>query len=146
MTHSTKGRGSRVARALGLSGIAVLLLAAGCSSNSSAGDPTISAKDSRSSAGVLEKLTVDGHRFTPNGPVRITLLMAGGAANASPYVEEDIQADKDGKIKYEKQPVACPQPADYGRGSWTTVIARDMTSGISGSAQLSPGDQPDCGS
>lgn len=146
MTHSTKGRGSRVARALGLSGIAVLLLAAGCSSNTSSGDPTISAKGSRTSAGVLEKLTVKGHRFTPNGSVRITVLMAGGAANASPYVEEDIKADSGGKINYAKQPVACPQPADYGKGSWTTVIARDMTSGISGSAQLSPGSRPDCGS
>jgi hypothetical protein len=145
MTASTKRRRTRVTRLLHLSGVAVLLLAAGCQTNSS-GDPRISAADSRSSAGVLEKLTVQGSHFTPSGPVRITLLMAGGSTNASPYVEEDIQADADGRIRYEKQPVACPQPADYGRGSWTAVVARDMTSGISGSAALSPGAQPDCGS
>jgi hypothetical protein len=145
MTASTRGRGARVTGLLRLSGIAALLLAAGCQTNSS-GDPSISANDTRTSAGVLEKLTVKGSHFTPNGPVKVTVLMSGGSANASPYVEEDIQADTDGKIRYEKQPVACPQPADYGQGSWTLVVARDMTSGISGSAQLSPGGQPDCGS
>jgi hypothetical protein len=144
MIDSTKRRGSRFTRVLGTSGIALLLLAAGCSSDVQNGNPQISAKETRSSAGALEALTVTGKRFTPNGMVHITVLLAGGATDASPYHEEDIQADADGKIRYEKRPVPCPQPADYGQGSWTLVTARDTSSGISGSRVLSPGGVPDC--
>jgi len=144
MIDSTMRRGSRLSRVLAGSGITLLLLAAGCSSDVHNGDPQISAKEKRSSAGALESLTVTGKRFTPNGPVHVTLLLAGGSTNASPYFEEDIQADGNGKIRYEKQPVPCPTAKDYGQGSYTLVTARDTNSGISGSDVLSPGGAPDC--
>jgi hypothetical protein len=144
MTQSTGRHGSRIMRVLGTSGVAALLLAAGCSNSSTGGDPSIHAKADRTDAGTMQALKVDGKHFTPNGPVLVTVLLSGSGANASPYVEETIQADADGKIKYEKRPVACPQPATYGSGSWTLVTARDMTSGISGSASLDPGAEPDC--
>lgn len=134
---STKPHGWRAARALRISGVALLLLATGCSQTSTDGDPTINAKEDRSSSGMLEALTVEGKRFAANGKVRINLLQAGGA-----YFEEDITADGEGKIKYEKRPVPCPQPA--ATGSWILVTARDMSGGISSSETLSPGGQSDC--
>ena len=135
----TKRHGWRGTRALRVSGVALLLLAAGCGGDSLSanGDPTIDAKEDRNSAGVLEGLTVDGKRFAANGQARVTLLLSGGA-----YVEEDITVGGDGKIKYEKRPVPCPQPATT--GSYVLVTVRDMTGGISSSETLSPGAEPDC--
>lgn len=144
MSDSTTRRGTGFTRALAGSGIALLLLTAACSSDVKNGDPKISTKETRSKAGALEALTVTGQHFTPSGQVHVTLLLAGGAANASPYVEEDIQADSNGKIRYEKRPVPCPSTADYGQGSFTLVTARDTASGISGSRVLTPGGTPDC--
>ena len=144
MIDSTKRRGSRFTKVLGASGITLLLLATGCSSEVRNGDPQISVKADRNSAGALEALTVTGKRFSPNGMAHITLLLAGGPTNASPYYEEDIQADSDGKIRYEKRPVPCPTATDYGQGSYILVTARDTNSGISGSRTLSPGGTPDC--
>jgi len=144
MIDSTKRRSARFSKVLATSGIALLLVAAGCSSEVTNGDPLINAKQDRSSAGQLEGLTVTGKRFTPNGPVHMTVLMAGGSTNASPYFEEDIQADANGHIRYEKRPVPCPTTGDYGQGSWTLVTARDTNSGISGSRVLNPGTTPDC--
>lgn len=100
--------------------------------------------DERSSAGSLEGLKVEGEGFTPNGTVLVTFLMAATGGNASPYVEEQVSADGDGKISFERRPLNCPQPADYESGRWTSVIARDSSSGISGSANLDPGREPDC--
>lgn len=130
---------------LRLSTIALLVLAVGCSTQSSSpGDPSISAKEDRGSGGRLDGLTVEGKGFTSNGTVLVTLLMAATGGNASPYVEEEVQADGEGEFRFERQPVPCPQPADYQSGSWVSVIARDMTSGISGSDRLGPGQEPDC--
>ena len=129
---------------LRLSAIVLLLLAASCSDNASPGDPSISAEAERSSGGTLEKLTVEGEGFTPNGTVLVTAVMAATGGNARPYVEEEVTADGEGKIRWERQPVPCPQPADYEQGSWVSVVARDMTSGISGSELLDPGQEPDC--
>ena len=143
MNDSRRRRGARVKRVLWLPAIVFSLVAAGCS-DSSTGDPTISADADRGSAGNLESLTVEGKRFTPNGPVLVTLLMAASGGNVNPYVEETIQADGEGKIQFEKRPPTCPQPVDYDRGSWVSVIARDVTSGISSSEVLSPGGEPDC--
>jgi hypothetical protein len=143
MTDSTKRRGSRITKALGCSGVALLLFTSACSTPNN-GDPKISVDEDRSSAGALEGITVKGSHFTPNGDVLVTFLMAGSGANASPYVEESVKADAKGKIDYEKRPLACPQPGDYGRGSWISVTARDQTSGISGSRRLSAGGAPDC--
>ena len=92
----------------------------------------------------MEKLTVEGKGFTANGTVLVSAVMAATGGNARPYVEEEVQADGEGKIRWERQPVPCPQPADYERGSWVSVVARDMTSGISGSELLEPGGEPDC--
>jgi hypothetical protein len=128
---------------LWLATTAALVLAAGCSS-SSPGDPSISAKADRSSGGSLQGLKVQGQGFTPNGFVLVTALLAGSGPDVSPYVEETVQADADGKFTYERKPLHCPQPADYGKGSWTSVVARDASSGISGSATLDPGREPDC--
>ncbi len=140
---TTRARwGSGVLR---LSAIVLLLLAASCSSDSaSPGDPSISADAERGSNGVLEKLTVEGKGFTPNGTVLVTAVMAATGGNARPYVEEQVQADGEGKLRYERSPMPCPQPVDYERGSWVSVVARDMTSGISGSELLEPGQEPDC--
>jgi hypothetical protein len=144
MIDSTTRRVSRFTKVLGASGVALLLLAAGCSSEVKNGDPTIHAKETRDKSGALQALTVTGKRFAPNGDVHITLLLAGGPSDASPYVEEDIKANGSGEINYTKRPVPCPQPADYGQGSYTLVTARDTASGISGSAVLNPGGAPDC--
>jgi hypothetical protein len=144
MIRSTRRQGSRAARALGLSGIALLLVATGCGSTGQQRDPSISAKETRNSAGMLEALTVTGKNFTPSGTVLMSVLMAASGPNGSPYFEEEIKADASGKIKYDKRPVPCPQQPDYKSGSWTLVTGRDMSSGISGSASLHPGGTPDC--
>ena len=136
---STKGLRARGVRALRISGVAVLLLAAACGSTTTGGDPTISAKEKRNSSGMLEGITVEGHRFSSNGEVRILMLMTGGG-----YVEETIQAGADGKIKFERQPVKCPESKEFGTGSYVTVTARDTSTGISSSDNLTPGAQPDC--
>ena len=142
MRGSTVRQGVRFRTFLVL-GITAVLLATGCTSGP--GDEfTISADEERSSEGVLEALTVKGSGFTPNGTVLITGVLAATGGNTSPYVEEEIQADGEGKFTYERRPMPCPQPADYSRGSWNLIVARDMTSGISGSEQLNPGEQPDC--
>ena len=144
MIDPTRRQGSPVARVLRLCGITLFLLAAACGETSSDRDPSISADEERSEQGSLQALIVEGKHFTPNSPVLVTVVMAATGGTASPYVEETIQADGEGKIMYERRPVPCPQPADYERGSWINVIARDMTSGISGSDLLEPGREPDC--
>lgn len=145
MIDSRRRHRAGVTRMLWLPAIVFSLVSAGCSDSSTAnGDPSISADVDRGSAGKLEALSLDGKRFTPNGQVLVTMLMAASGGNTNPYVEETIQADGGGKIKFEKRPPACPQPVDYDRGSWVSVIARDMTSGISSSEVLSPGGEPDC--
>lgn len=146
MIGSTRRRDVRLTRALCVSGIALMLLATGCASSKEEGkgDPTISAQEERNSGGALEALKVEGKRFTPNGAVLVTVLAAVSGSDGSPYVEEEIRADGSGEIRYERRPVPCPQPANYKSASWISVIARDMTSGISGSAGLDPGREPDC--
>ena len=144
MIGSTRRRRSGVSRVLRLCGIGSLLVATSCGYSHTPGDPAISADVDRSSQGVLEGLTVEGKSATPNGPVLITLVMAASGGNASPYIEETIQADANGEFRYERRPPPCPQPLDYQRGSWTSVVARDMTSGISASEVLEPGVEPDC--
>ena len=143
MIRSTSRQVSRVTKFLRGPAVALLLLTAACS-DSDPTDPRISADEDRSAAGSLEALTVTGNGFTPNGDVLVTLLMAGSGTNASPYVEETVKADGDGELNYERRPVPCPQEGGYGTGVWTSVTARDMTTGISGSDQLSPGGEPDC--
>lgn len=143
MIRSKSRQGSPVARMLRGVAMAALLVTAACS-ESEPTDPRISAEEDRSSAGSLEALTVTGKAFTPNGDVLITVNMAGSGANASPYHEETIKADGDGEINYERRPLPCPSAGGFGNGVWTVVTARDMTTGISGSDQLSPGGEPDC--
>jgi len=144
MFGSTRLHGSRLGRALLVPAMAVLLTATGCTDSAKDGDPQISADADRGSGGNLESLTVKGKRYTPNGQVLVTVAMAASGGNASPYVEETVQADSGGKFIYERRPVPCPQPVDYERGSFILVIARDMTGGISSSRTLDPGGEPDC--
>jgi hypothetical protein len=144
MIDSKVRHGSGLARALGGAGIAFLLFASACSSDSNDFNPRVTADADRSSSGALEKLTVKGKHFTPNGKVLVTVAMAATGGNASPYLEETVDADGEGHILYERQPVKCPEPKDYQRGSFISVITRDMTTGISGSTPLDPGDAPDC--
>jgi hypothetical protein len=147
MIDSMPRKTLRPTRALALCGIAACLLASACSSKTSAAtNPTISAKASRSSTGALEELKVTGKGFSANGQVHITVLMAASGPNTSPYVEEDVQADANGKITYDKKPLPCPTVTDYGHGSWTAVSARDTSSQIASTAVLNPGKAPDCGS
>lgn len=143
MIDPTTRRRSRFSGALLGSCFVLLLLAAGCS-NSNRGDPSIAVDEDRTEAGDLEGLTVTGTGFTPNGTVLVTMLMSATGGNANPYVEEQISADAEGEIRLERRPVPCPQPADYERGNWTSVTARDMTTGISGSERVKPGGVPDC--
>ena len=145
MIDSRRGLGAGVTRMLWLSVIVFSLMAAGCSDSvTGERNPTISADVDRGSNGKVEGLKVEGKRFTPNGQVLVTMLMAASGGNTNPYVEETVQADGEGNITFDKRPPGCPQPVDYQRGSWTMVVARDMTSGISDSEILDPGGEPDC--
>ena len=93
---------------------------------------------------MLEGVVIEGEGFTPNGTVMVTYVLTVTGGNTQPYVEENVQADGNGEFRLEKQPIPCPQPADYERVSWTLIVARDMTSGISVSQTLEPGQTPDC--
>lgn len=144
LTTPVRPRPARTARLTWLAVAASLVLAVGCSSQSGAErNPSISASVDRSKDGSLQGVTVTGSGFSANGPVLISALMAASGNDKSPYLEETIQADGSGKIKWEKKPIPCPQ-SDYGTGSWTRITARDTNSGISGSALLTPGGAPDC--
>lgn len=143
MTSSTM-QGSRATKALRAAAIALLVLAAGCGQKVTGGDPKVSADADRSSSGALEGLTVKGSHFTPNGEVLVQVLLVGNGPNSSQYVEEKVQADNNGKIKYERRPLPCPTATGYGAGSWTWVSARDTATGISGDDPLNPGSTPDC--
>ena len=144
MTVSTT-RSRSQSKVLGLLATALLMVTVSCSSQDIAtSDPSISADVDRASDGKMEAVTLKGKNFTPNGQVLVTAVMAASGGNASPYVEQEVRADANGEFRWEGRPVPCPQPADYERGSWTRVIARDMTSGISGSEVLEPGKEPDC--
>ena len=130
---------------LGLLATALLMITVSCSSQDIAtSDPSISADVDRAASGKMEAVTLKGKGFTPNGPVVVTAVMAASGGNARPYVEQEVRADAKGEIRWEGRPVPCPQPANYEQGSWVSVIARDMTSGISGSKVLDPGKEPDC--
>ncbi len=142
MRGSTAVRGSRLTRVLGASGVALLLVTAGCSDYDKEYD--ISVDDSRGAGDVLEGVVVEGKGFTPNAGVLVTFVLSASGGNSQPYVEEQVQADGNGEFRLERRPLNCPQPADYRNGSWTLVVARDMTSGISGSKRLETGEQPDC--
>lgn len=145
MFHSTTSVRPRPARMVLLATSAALVLAVGCSSSATVPtNPSISVSQDRSKDGSLQGLTVTGDGFSPNGTVLVTTLMAASGPDTSPYVEETIQADGSGKIKWEKKPVPCPQAGDYGKGSWTSVVARDANSGISAAETLNPGNTPDC--
>jgi hypothetical protein len=148
MIDSRIRQGWRHSRALGGCAAALLLLTVGCKSTSAGNttNPSISLKENRSSAGVLQGVKVTGHHFTPNGAVHITALLAASGSDGEPYVEEDIKADAKGDITYDRQPLKCPEPADYGKGSWISLSARDTTSGIADTALFHAGRQPDCGS
>lgn len=141
MSGSTVRQSSRFT-ALGLAGIALLLLAGACTTEKKP-NFSITTKETRGPGRVLEGLTVEGTGFTPNGPVVITSLLTVSGGDVFPYTEEQIQAGGDGKFKYERRPLRCP-PGNYTSGSWTMVSARDVTSGISGTDTLDAGDQPDC--
>ena len=143
MSRSSAGRRLR-SKALRLAAIALLLLvAAGCEDTLET-EYNITADADRGSGGALQALTVNGKGFTENGTVLITVVLTATGGDANPYIEEEIQAGADGKFKYEKRPLPCPQPANYKTGSWSLVVARDMSSGISGSDRLDPGSEPDC--
>jgi hypothetical protein len=144
MSGSTARQGSRFTGAFRLSCIALLLMLGAAACGDDAGDFAVDVEEERGENGVLQGLVVDGSGFTPNGTVLVSLVLSATGGNVNPYVEEQIQADANGEFRYERRPPTCPQPADYQRGSWTLVVARDMTEGISGSEQLSPGAEPDC--
>lgn len=127
---------------LGASGVALLLVAAGCGEYEK--EYHITVDERRGASGMLEGVVVEGEGFSPNGTVLITYVLSATGGSDQPYVEENIQADGNGEFRLEKQPLPCPQPADYQSGSWILIVARDMTSGISGSQTLEPGGQPDC--
>ncbi len=147
MIDSTAPRNVRLNRVLWSGGISLLLLVTGCKSSSTAlKNPSISVDVDRSSAGVMQGLTVTGKGFTPNAQAHVTAILAASGSNAAPYVEDDVTADAGGKIRYEQHPLKCPEPMDYGRGSWVSISVRDTTSGIADTKTLTPGNQPDCGS
>lgn len=139
-------KGSRTKRVIRASAIALLVVAAGCSNDtvSTADNPTINTDIDRNESGALQSLTVKGSRFTPNGEVLVTVLLVGDGPNSNQYVEETIQADANGRIQYERQPLPCPQATGYGAGRWTWVNARDTSSGISGDKPINPGAAADC--
>lgn len=143
MTGSTK-HGSRLTKVLTASAVALLVLGAGCSSDTTGGDPKISADADRTSGGALEGLTVKGSKFTPNGEVLVQVLLVGDGPSPSQYIEEKIQADGNGKINFERRPLPCPTATGYGAGHWTWVSARDTGTGISSSEPLNGGSAPDC--
>ena len=145
MIDSTTRPGSRFGTVLLFGSIALLLVATGCKTSTAvARNPSIKVKESRSAAGALQGITVTGSGFASNGPVHVTVALEGSGSDATPYVEADIQASASGKINYVRSPVDCPQPNDYGKGSYITVFARDTNSGISSAANLHPGKTPDC--
>lgn len=143
MTGSTK-HSSRLTRALGAAAVALLVVGAGCSSDTTGGDPKISADADRGSGGTLEALKVKGSKFTPNGEVLVQVLLVGNGPNPSQYMEEKIQADSNGKINFERRPLPCPTATGYGAGSWTWVSARDTGTGISSGEPITPGGTADC--
>jgi hypothetical protein len=143
MTGSTNQR-SWATKAIRASAVALLVLAAGCGQEITGGDPKVSADVDRGASGALEKITVKGSKFTPNGEVLVQVLMVGNGPSPSQYIEEKIQADSDGKINFERSPLPCPIATGYGAGSWTWVSARDTATGISGGEPLTPGKTPDC--
>jgi hypothetical protein len=127
---------------LGASGVVLLLVAAGCGEYEK--EYSISVEDRRGAGNMLEGVVIEGEGFSPNGTVLVTYVLSATGGNTQPYVEENVQADGNGEFRLEKQPVPCPQPADYRSGSFTLIVARDMTSGIAGSQTLEAGEQPDC--
>ena len=127
---------------LGASGVALLLVAAGCSEYEK--EYHITVDDRRGAGNMLEGVVVEGEGFSPNGTVLVTFVLTTTGGSDQPYVEENVQADGNGEFRLEKQPIPCPQPADYQSGSWTLIVARDQTSGISGSQTLEAGQTPDC--
>ena len=135
-------RRSRFTRVLAFSSIALLLVAAGCSEYEKEYDVTL--EERRGAGGMLEGVVVEGQNFSPNGTVLVTAVMAATGGPDRPYVEREVQADGNGDFRLELVPVPCPEPADYQSGSFTLIVARDMTSGISGSETLEPGAEPDC--
>lgn len=143
MTGSTR-QVSRATKAVRASAVALLVLAAGCGTQTVGGDPRISADADRGTSGAMEALTVQGSKFTPNGEVVVTVLLVGDGPNPSQLVEEKIQADGDGRIQFERQPLPCPTATGYGAGRWTWVSARDMSSGISSGRPITPGSSADC--
>lgn len=127
---------------LAASGLAVVLVAAGCSDYDK--EYSISVDDRRGAGDTLEGVVVEGKGFSPNSNVLVTFVLSATGGNTRPYIEETVQADAEGTFRLERQPIPCPQPPDYRAGSWTLVVARDEASGISGSQAIEPGDQPDC--
>ena len=144
MRGSTARHGSRFTRGLRLSGIALLLTLGVAACSDDPGDFAIDVEQERGAGGVLEGLVVEGSGFSPNGTVLITMVLSATGGTANPYTEEQIMADANGEFRFERRPPTCPQPPDYQRGSFTLVVARDMTEGISGSETLTPGAEPDC--
>ncbi|MGH9265039.1 MAG: hypothetical protein ACRD1D_10150 [Acidimicrobiales bacterium] len=144
MRSSTARHGSGFIRALRLPAIALLLALGAAACSELEEDFAVDVEEERGAGGMLEGIVVDGSGFSPNGPVLITVVLSATGGNVRPYVEETIQADANGEFRFERRPLSCPQPADYESGSWTLVVARDMTEGISGSETLSPGTEPDC--
>jgi hypothetical protein len=145
MIDSKTRRGSRFGTGVLFGSVALLLVATGCKTSTAvATNPQISVKESRNAAGALQGITVDGSKFASNGQVHITVALEGSGSDATPYVEADVQANASGKIHYVRSPMDCPQPADYGSGSYITVFARDTNSGISDAVNLHPGKTPDC--
>lgn len=83
-------------------------------------DPKVSISDKKVSESDFEKdgLKVTGEGFTPGGKVTVI-----GAATQSPFYQDEITADKDGKISTSvKAPEAGLKPGDY------SVYAVDATS------------------
>ena len=143
MSGSTARQGLR-SRVLRLAAIAlVAVLAVACSEYEK--DFHVSLEEERGdNNGALQGLVVNGKGFTPNGRVLVTFVLSATGGTTNPYVEETINADGNGEFRLEKKPVPCPQPPDYRSGVYTLVVARDDSAGISGSATLEGGREPDC--
>ncbi|MDQ4069377.1 MAG: hypothetical protein M3203_07905 [Actinomycetota bacterium] len=125
-----------------LLGVTLLLLGAACGAYER--EFHITLEEDRGPNGSLQGVVVNGEGFTANGEVLVTYVLSATGGNTRPYVEQQVQADANGQFRQEARPVPCPQPPDYQYGSVTLIVARDMQSGISGSAQLEPGAEPDC--